>query len=79
MRKEQGQGPELATSSYQIGHVNDQLKGAAMFTFNNGIETLSRALFNHLSECPNVHIWQANPINRLVPLQHGIHVSIPFH
>lgn len=64
-----------SNNDYDIGKVGTQLKGAAMYTFRGGIETLSNALYKSLSDTPNVEIWQGVGAKRLLPLSDGIEVN----
>lgn len=64
-------GPE----PFDIGNVAAKLKGAAMYTFKGGIETLSSALYKSLSEHPNVEIWQGVGAKQVIPREHGIEVG----
>lgn len=71
--KAQGEG------EYEVGEVDKLLKDAAMFTFRNGIETLSKALVADLRARPNVQLRTGVEVRHIAPLSEEIQVSLAFY
>ncbi|KAF8323208.1 Protoporphyrinogen oxidase [Clavulina sp. PMI_390] len=59
---------------YDTGAIEAKLKGAAMYTFRGGIQTLSDALRRNLQDTPNVELWTGVGATRIVPREEGIEI-----
>jgi oxygen-dependent protoporphyrinogen oxidase len=62
-----------AEESYELGKVEEMMQGVSVYSFRDGMETLTRALETTLRAAPNVHILPGTQISSLaLSKNHGI-------
>ena len=54
--------PELAVNSYILGDVPSLMQGASVYSFKEGMITLSNALERALSAHPNVELGKSDAV-----------------
>lgn len=59
--------------------LNENLSSASVFSFKEGLETLSKALERSLREAPNVELKTIEEVKRLEPVHDGIKVILPLY
>ena len=61
---------------YEVGELLHHMKGANVFSFRDGMETLPKRLLNRLGERPNVQVWLGTTVKSLLPGGPGIEVGV---
>ena len=52
---------------YELGYVQDSMRDVAVFSFKDGMETLTNSLENHLQRLPNVTILKGTEVQMIEP------------
>jgi hypothetical protein len=60
---------------FELGDVKERLKGSSMYTFEGGIETLSRSMVEWLSKQANVTMLTETAVKSIKPETDGLRVS----
>ena len=70
-RKDENEG-------YELGRVADLMHGKSVYSFKDGMETLTTAIEEHLDASPNVRIYKNAEVSGIKSLQdHSIEVRFP--
>ncbi|KAF9478988.1 protoporphyrinogen oxidase [Pholiota conissans] len=71
--------PKDTTSTddeYQLGKVLEMMRDVSVYSFRDGMQTLTKALEDHLQSTPNVSILKNAEVSRLNPLEnHSFEIS----
>ncbi|KAF9506642.1 hypothetical protein BS47DRAFT_1305007 [Hydnum rufescens UP504] len=68
-------GPAADAPTYDLGSIESKMRGVSIFTFQGGMETLARSLYDWLLTRPNVEVRLGVDITSIEPVENGIKVN----
>ena len=70
--------PAADAPTYDLGSIESKMRGVSIFTFQGGMETLSRSIHAWLLTRPNVEIRLGVDVTSIKPVENGIEVNVIF-
>jgi len=64
-----GRKPKAEEEEYELGRTLEMMDGVAVYSFRNGMESLTKALEDHLRSAPNVNILVDTKISKIKMLE----------